>query len=174
MVFKFFKRSKKENEKQEWQPRNINDYPPEELVQKLKRWQKDPASEPEIEEWYQKEGHKLGQGKPFAERKPEKWEADFDKYYPMYEKARELEKNGNMEDALNVYLSILDNYAPVGINYYERPAILLEKQGRYEEALNVCDMALNNKTFTPPTHKAVQENFTKRKNRLLRKISRQK
>lgn len=97
---------------------------------------------------------------------------NFEEYYSLYEKARDLEKLNKVDEALNIYLSILNNYEPCGIVYYERPAIILEKQKKYTRALEVCNLALNNpKRFNKPTWEGVTDKFTKRKNRLLDKIA---
>lgn len=97
---------------------------------------------------------------------------NFEEYYSLYEKARDLEKLNKVDEALNIYLSILNNYEPCGISYYERPAIILEKQKEYTHALEICNLALNNpKRFNKPTWEGVRDKFTKRKNRLLDKIA---
>lgn len=97
---------------------------------------------------------------------------NFEEYYSLYEKARDLEKLNKVDEALKLYLSILNNYEPCGIAYYERPAIILEKQKEYTHALEICNLALNNpKRFNKPTWAAVTDKFTKRKNRLLDKIA---
>ncbi|WP_300902302.1 hypothetical protein [uncultured Clostridium sp.] len=99
-------------------------------------------------------------------------DATFLEYYSIYEIAAEKEKNNDVDGALELYLDILKRYAPVGIIYYERPAIILEKRKEYEKALEVCNLALNNpQRFNKPTGKSVKEKFTKRKNRLLDKIA---
>ncbi len=97
---------------------------------------------------------------------------NFDIYYKLYEKARELEKANQVESALKIYLDILLKYTPLGTAYYERPAIILEKQKEYIKALKICELVLNNSNrFNEPTWKSAKESFTKRKNRLLIKIS---
>ncbi len=96
----------------------------------------------------------------------------FLEYYALYKIAAEKEKNNDVDGALELYLDILKRYAPVGIIYYERPAIILEKRKEYERALEICNLALNNpQRFNKPTWKSIKEKFTKRKTRLLNKIS---
>lgn len=90
--------------------------------------------------------------------------------YSLYEQAQLLEKNSEVEKALEIYLSILENYEPIGISYYERPAIILEKLKRYKEALGVCDLALKNPNrFNKPTLTAIKDKLGKRKIRLTKK-----
>lgn len=97
---------------------------------------------------------------------------NLEEYYSLYRKARDLEKLNKVDEALKIYLSILNMYEPSGIDYYERPAIILEKQKNYKQALDVCNLALNNpKRFNKPTWEGLTERFTKRKERLLKKLS---
>lgn len=96
----------------------------------------------------------------------------FDEYSKLYEKARSLEKCNEINNALDIYLTILDKYEPIGTSYYERPAILLEKYKMYDKALSICNIVLNNpQRFNELTLKSIEENFNKRKNRLLNKIN---
>lgn len=57
----------------------------------------------------------------------------FLEYYALYKIAAEKEKNNDVDGALELYLDILKRYAPVGIIYYERPAIILEKERNMKE-----------------------------------------
>lgn len=89
-------------------------------------------------------------------------------YYARYEQAREIERQGDLERALTIYLDIIKYCSPEGTVYYERPAIILEKLGKYKEAIRVCERAIkkiNNVTF----HADPQE-FQKRIDRLNKKI----
>lgn len=157
---------KNKKDTKSWTPFDIKDCPPEDLARRLKRWLDNPTTEPVLEEWYQTGYPK---GLPFAERKPDQWELDHKKYYPIYEQARVLEKNGQPEEALRLYMEIMHNYTPYGTAYYERPTIILERLGRFEEAIIICDRAIraiNNNLF----HGDI-EPFEKRKKRLEKKIS---
>ncbi len=60
----------------------------------------------------------------------------------LTEKAKKMDKLGNSDAALEIYLEILDKYEPHLYINFERPAILLEKNKRYEEALEICEKAL--------------------------------
>lgn len=96
---------------------------------------------------------------------------NFDKIYGKYQEARELEKYGNTDDALKIYLKNLEN-CPPGTNYYSRPAIILEKQHQYAQAVELCDLAIKN--IRIGRFKANEEEFLHRKNRLLKKIEKEK
>jgi tetratricopeptide (TPR) repeat protein len=79
-------------------------------------------------------------------RETEKWDkmaAELNQFYPLYEKGRELERLGELEEAIKIYYDILERYFPRGIVYYERPAIILEKMKRYPEAIAICEMAIS-------------------------------
>lgn len=66
----------------------------------------------------------------------------FNEYSTLYQKARELEKQKMYEEAIDIYLDIINRYSPSGSAYYERPCILLEKLKRYDEAINICNVAI--------------------------------
>lgn len=94
---------------------------------------------------------------------------NFKKYSSLYEKARNFEKNNDIDSALNIYLNILDNYIPEGTVYYERPCILLEKLKRYNEAIEICNLAIariENYDFNFSS-----DDYKKRLNRLIKKTS---
>ena len=96
---------------------------------------------------------------------------DFDKYSNYFKQARNLEKLKKEDEALKIYLDILNKYEPEGTAYYERPAIILEKQKRYKEAIKLCNMAIkaiNNKKFNADVNE-----FEHRLNRLNNKIEKQ-
>lgn len=93
----------------------------------------------------------------------------FNKYFKLYEKAKDLEKKKDVEGALAIYFEILDKYIPEGSVYYERPCIVLEKLKRYDEAIAICNLAItriDNQIFNFP-----KEEFEKRLDRLIRKKS---
>lgn len=92
---------------------------------------------------------------------------DFDKYFSIYETARKYEKENNIEGALELYLSILKNYIPIGSAYYDRPAIILEKLKNYDQAVTICELAIKNQ-MEHNLH-FDKESFEHRKRRLLEK-----
>lgn len=98
------------------------------------------------------------------------WESEvgFAEYSAIFEKARALEKAGRPNEALALYIDILRRFRPCGSLYFERPAIVLEREGRFDEALAVCDRALADPDFRS------RDEFTKRRERLLRKIEKQR
>lgn len=96
---------------------------------------------------------------------------NFDIVYNKYNKARELERSGNTDKALKIYLSLIE-YRPPGTDYYTRPCIILEKQKKYKEAIEICDIAIeeiNNNNFN-----ANVSEFTKRLERLKKKFEKNK
>jgi tetratricopeptide (TPR) repeat protein len=97
---------------------------------------------------------------------------NFSIYSNLYKKARNLEKLKKEDEALKIYLNILNKYNPQGTAYYERPAIILERQKYYKEAVKICTMAIkaiNNKNFNADVNE-----FEHRLNRLNNKIEKQK
>lgn len=60
----------------------------------------------------------------------------------LNEKAKKMDRLGNEDAALEIYLEVLEHYQPHLYANFERPAIILEKKRRYEEALNICERAL--------------------------------
>jgi len=60
----------------------------------------------------------------------------------LNEKAKKMDRLGNEDAALELYLEILDNYHPSLYANFERPAIILEKKHRYKEALEICQRAV--------------------------------
>lgn len=139
--------------------------PPQELAGRLKQWQQDPNSQPEIEYHYR---NYTMQGKALPRPLP-KWEEEAEDYIPRLNKALSLEKTGGVEEALKIYLDIIEQYNARGTAYYERPAIILEKMGRLEQAISVCEKALGN-----PYLQASQDSFEKRLNRLQKKRNKKK
>lgn len=92
---------------------------------------------------------------------------NFDIVYNRYNKARELERSGNIDNALKIYLSLIE-YRPPGTDYYTRPCIILEKQKKYKEAIEICNIAIeeiNNNNFN-----ADVSEFAKRLERLEKKL----
>lgn len=161
-----FRKSNNKDNEQAHILSDIEDCSNEDFIKRLKKWANNPASEPELENWYQTRHKK---NLPFVEYKPQQWELDHKKYYPIYEEARILEKNGQIEKALPLYIEILNNYTPCGTSYYERPAIILERLNRFEEAIAICDKAINaiNNNFFNGDKSA----FEKRKERLYKKLN---
>ncbi|MGB3367426.1 MAG: tetratricopeptide repeat protein [Acidaminobacteraceae bacterium] len=62
--------------------------------------------------------------------------------FKLVEKAKTLERIGNENKALEVYLDVLKNYTPNTSDAYERPAVILERKKRYDEALKICENAI--------------------------------
>lgn len=90
----------------------------------------------------------------------------------LIDKGYALEKNGQFKEALEIYFDLIYNHKPIGRTFYKRPAILLEKLKEYEKAIEVCDLVLNNLTnFEKVDQEMAIEEFTKRKERLLKKLS---
>ncbi len=71
------------------------------------------------------------------------YDENLQKLYKKMEKAKRMERMGNDDEALRVYLDILENHNPNTSDLFERPAIILEKKRRFEEALEICDRALD-------------------------------
>lgn len=96
--------------------------------------------------------------------------ANYNVILKRYQKARELEKNGQSEEALEIYLDIIENRPP-GTDYYIRPCIILEKQKQYKKAIDICEFAIaeiNNKSFN-----ADPSEFHNRIERLKKKLNNQ-
>lgn len=151
-----------------WIPIEVDEYEDSiAFADRLIRWQKDPSSEPELEMWYR---YGEPNGLPFEVLKPSQDEIDFEKYYPMYLEAAELEKQGKALQALEVYQNILILFSPAGSSYYERPIYLLETDGNYSDAVKICIRAIGeieNKRF-----KADINEFLLLKERLENKLGR--
>lgn len=64
-------------------------------------------------------------------------------YYHLFERAQRLERMGNDDKALELYLEIHENYHPNISLAFERPAIILEKKRRYDEAIDLCEKAIS-------------------------------
>lgn len=60
----------------------------------------------------------------------------------LNDKAKKMDRIGNEDAALGLYLEILSDYHPNLYANFERPAIILEKKHRYEEALEILEHAL--------------------------------
>lgn len=68
----------------------------------------------------------------------------FDEYYSKFMKAKDLEKSGEIEKSLSLYMDVINNYNPEGNLYYERPAIMLEKIRDYKRALSIVMLGKQN------------------------------
>ncbi len=66
----------------------------------------------------------------------------YDEFYMLQTKAKGLERNAKYEEALVVYLDILDNYFPDTDFSFERAVALLEKKNRIEDAQKYCQIAI--------------------------------
>lgn len=53
-----------------------------------------------------------GPVRAWVPRRKCRWEEEFEEYYPMYEEARSLERQGKPMDALSIYMRILSEYNP--------------------------------------------------------------
>jgi len=62
--------------------------------------------------------------------------------FQLNEKAKAMDRLGNEDKALEIYLEILEKYHPHLLANFERPAIILEKKKRYEEAIEICEKAI--------------------------------
>ena len=60
----------------------------------------------------------------------------------LNDKAKKMDRLGNEDAALGLYLEILADYHPNLYANFERPAIILEKKHRYDEALEILERAL--------------------------------
>lgn len=105
------------------------------------------------------------------EKKENRERKNFNFVFGNYKKARNLEKQGKTDKALELYLKLLDN-CPGGTDYYVRPCIILEKKHEYVHAIQICDLAIRN--IQQGRFNANVEEFQHRKNRLLRKLENNK
>lgn len=110
---------------------------------------------------------------PSIPRRKLLWEEEFDLYSPIYKKALALEKRGKIEEALQSYLYILQEYLPIGTVYYTRPAILLERKGDYELAIQICNQAIKVANASSHYHFSEDE-FLHRKERLNAKLAKKR
>lgn len=95
----------------------------------------------------------------------------FDEYYSKFMKAKNLEKAGEIEKALSIYMDVINNYNPKGTSYYERPAIMLEKNKDYKKALSIAMLGKENLITRSITENGVDISyFDKRISRLEDKI----
>lgn len=62
--------------------------------------------------------------------------------FKLVEKAKTMERIGNENKALEIYLDVHKNYTPNTSDAYERPAVILERKKRYDEALKICEKAI--------------------------------
>lgn len=111
-----------------------------------------------------------------ASKEEEKREKkNFDYIYSRYEKARKLEKEGEEDKALKIYLKLLDRI-PQGTVYYERPCIILEKKHEYQKAIDICNIelkAVEDGRFGGNVD-AVKNEALHRKERLIKKLEKNK
>lgn len=62
--------------------------------------------------------------------------------FKLVEKAKTMERIGNENKALEIYLQVHRDYTPNTSDAYERPAVILERKKRYKEALEICEKAI--------------------------------
>lgn len=95
----------------------------------------------------------------------------FEEYSSKFINAKTLEKAGEIEKALSIYMDVINNYSPEGSLYYERPAIMLEKIGDYKRALSITMLGKQNLITRSLTETGIDINyFDKRIFRLEDKI----
>ena len=92
---------------------------------------------------------------------------NFEEIFRQYQKATQLEKGGQIDKALAIYLSLIPK-RPEGTLYYSRPCIILEKKKEYEQAIEICDIAIEE--IRAGHFNADAEEFVHRKDRLVRKL----
>lgn len=137
---------------------------PKELTERLRQWMKEPSTQPELEYYYR---NYLSKGKAVP-RSLQQWEKEAKIYIPLIKKAMALEKAGHKDEALKLYMQIINEYDARGTAYYERPAIILEKAKKYEEAIAVCMKALAN-----PYLVKSRDEFQRRLELLTKKLQKQ-
>ncbi len=67
----------------------------------------------------------------------------FNEFYLLQSKAKEQEKTGRIDSALNTYIDIVTNYQPNNDFSYDRVTTLLEKKARFNEAYDLCNKAID-------------------------------
>lgn len=92
----------------------------------------------------------------------------FEYILKKYQQAREYERAGLTDKALNIYISLIALH-PEGTDYYTRPCIILEKRKDYQTALEICEIALSEAASGKFGGDSYQE-FEKRIARLRKKI----
>lgn len=90
-----------------------------------------------------------------------------EKIIMLHEKAHDLERDGDLEGALELYIKNLESH-PDGTVYFDRPCIVLEKLGRYEEAIELCNQALER--IDKKKMNCNPGSYYKRRDRLWKKI----
>lgn len=127
----------------------------------------------ELVNWFNGKGtlKKVNSYMKAQDAKSQREKKNFDKVFNSYQKARELEKSGKTDDALEIYLKILEN-CPSGTDYYIRPCIILEKKQQYAQAVELCDLAIKN--IRIGRFNADENEFLHRKNRLLKKMQKER
>lgn len=62
--------------------------------------------------------------------------------YKILKRAKNLERMGSDDRALDLYLELHNNYNPNTSDSFERPVVILERKKRYEEAIDFCNKAI--------------------------------
>lgn len=88
----------------------------------------------------------------------------FTEMHKLIERAKQYEKLGREQEALEIYLEIHEKFFPNTSDLYERPAILLEKRKRFEEAIHICEKAI--KFINEGKITGIKDNFTRRIERI--------
>lgn len=63
--------------------------------------------------------------------------------YNLTEKAKAMEKIGNDDKALELYLELINDHHPHVSHVFERASVILEKKRRYDEAIEICNRAID-------------------------------
>ena len=103
-----------------------------------------------------------------AESKNKREQHNFNMIFSKYTEARNIEKQGKEEEALSIYLDLLESYPP-GTDYYVRPCIILEKKREFTKAIEICDFAIEN--IRQGRFNADESEFEKRRERLVKKCN---
>ncbi len=93
-----------------------------------------------------------------------------------YHAAREYEKEGKINEAVELYLENIRENFSLGMDHYERALTLLEEVGRYELAIEICERAMKpgaikfDESLRGRAREYVELEFGSRLNRLKRKL----
>lgn len=104
------------------------------------------------------------------DKKQRREEQNFNYVFKNYNTAYSLEKQGNADKALDIYIEMLE-YNPPGMNYYIRPCIILERKHEYTAAIQICDLAI--KRINQGYFDGNLDDFEHRRQRLLKKLEKE-
>ncbi|MDE6595877.1 MAG: hypothetical protein K2K44_07705 [Oscillospiraceae bacterium] len=127
----------------------------------------------EMVNWYygKSDANRVEAYRKALEDKAKRETKNFNYLFSNYEKARKLEKIGEDDKALAIYLKML-NRIPTGTSYYVRSCIILEKKHEYQKAIGICDMALQaiNEGRFGGNVKGSEDEILHRRERLVKKL----